>query len=336
MRKLAAVVLALAMLAGCCTAFAEDAVSADDSPLTSAEPTVSAELTALPSEAPASTPAEDNSTSAGSEWAFPVSLTELESDHAILVNRDHLLDASFVPEDLVRVSVKCVSSSKAEIRKVASDALEKMFADASLVTEYTYKVKNKAGDWTDKQFSDSRGLRFIVKSGYRSYGTQKTTYNNYLARNNGKDDGISSPPGASEHQSGLALDVLSVDYNANNQYMNDSFYQTPEAQWLADNCYSYGFILRYPEDKADITKVPYEPWHIRYVGREIAGYIKVNNLSLEEFTDLWQQKLKDFESSGGSVDAQLLLESTRRTNGLESTVTEDYGEDGDAEISLAF
>lgn len=330
MKKLAAVVLALTMLTGCCAAFAEDTVSSPASQPTATETAADA------TEAPTAPSETDSSASDSAKWDFPVSLTELESDHDILVNRDHLLDASFVPEDLVRVSVKCVSSSKAEIRKVANEALEKMFSDALLVTEYTYKVKNKAGDWTDKQFSDTRGLRFIVKSGYRSYGTQKTTYNNYLARNNGKDDGISSPPGASEHQSGLALDVLSVDYNANNQYMNDTFYQTPEAQWLAENCYSYGFIIRYPEDKADITQVPYEPWHIRYVGREIAGYIKVNHLSLEEFTELWQQKLKDFESSGGSVDAQLLLESTRRTNGLESTVTEDYGEDGDAEISLAF
>jgi zinc D-Ala-D-Ala carboxypeptidase len=273
---------------------------------------------------------------ADAEWTFSVSLTELESDHALLVNRENLLDESYKPSDLVATTVKRASSSRIELREVASAALEKMFEDAAAIKEYTYQVQDSSGNWVDKTFSSDAGLRLTIKSGYRSYGTQKTTYNNYLARNGGVDDGISSPPGASEHQTGLACDVLSVDYNANNQYMNDSFYQTPEAQWMAENCYSYGFILRYPKDKEDITKVPYEPWHMRYVGREIAGYIKVNGLSLEEFTQVWQAALADFVAAGGNEDAQKLLESTRQANGVESTVLDVYGEDGDAEVSLAF
>jgi chromosome partitioning protein len=199
-----------------------------------------------------------------------------------------------------------------------------------------YKVEGSDGEWTEAQFKDSDGLRLILKSGYRSYGTQKTTYANYLARNNGVDDGISSPPGASEHQTGMACDVLSVDYNANNKYMNDSFYQTPEAQWMEANCNIYGFILRYPSDKEDITQVPYEPWHLRYVGREIASYVTANSLSLEEFTEQWQEQMEAFVAAGGNVEQQMLLEATRRANGVESTVTEEYGEDGDAEISLTF
>lgn len=273
---------------------------------------------------------------AAADWSFPVSLTELESDHAELVNREHMLSESYKPDDLVKVAVKSTSSSKVELRKEAAEALEKMFAEAALVTEYAYKVQNKAGEWVDEQFSDAGGLKLILKSGFRSYGTQKTTYTNYLARNNGVDNGISSPPGASEHQTGYSCDVLSVEYNSQNQYMNDSFYQTPEAQWMAENCYSYGFILRYPEDKETITGVPYEPWHLRYVGREIAGYIKTNGKCLEEFYDAWQAALDTFKAEGGDVDAQLLLESTRKSNGLESTVLDVYGEDGDAEVSLAF
>ena len=256
--------------------------------------------------------------------------------HAELVNRDHLLESTYVPADLAKVTVKCTSSSRIELREEAAEALQKMFDDAALVTEYTYQAQDSDGSWKEKQFSGSNGLRLILKSGYRSYGTQKTTYQNYLARNNGVDDGISSPPGASEHQSGYACDVLSVDYNANNQYMNDSFYQTPEAQWMAENCYSYGFILRYPKDKEDITKVPYEPWHLRYVGREIAGYIKVSGLSLEEFTQQWQTALDDFKAAGGDPEAQKLLEATQKQNGMESTVLDVYGDDGDAEVSLTF
>lgn len=269
-------------------------------------------------------------------WTFPVPLMELESDHAVLVNRDHMLEESYVPQDLVNVTVKRASSSKIQLREVVSDALTKMFEDAALVTEYVYQVQNSKGEWKEETFSSETGLRLTIKSGYRSYGTQKTTYTNYLARNNGVDDGISSPPGASEHQTGLACDILSVDYNANNKYMNDSFYQTPEAQWMAENCYSYGFILRYPSDKEDITKVPYEPWHLRYVGREIAGYIKNNGLTLEEFTEISQQAIADFEAAGGDSDAQILVETTRKSNGIESTVLDEYGEDGDAEISISF
>jgi zinc D-Ala-D-Ala carboxypeptidase len=270
------------------------------------------------------------------EWTFTVSVTELESDLALLVNRDHLLAADYVPEGLVQASVKCASSSKIEVLSEVNDALAKMFEDAALVTEYVYLIKNSAGDWVQKTFSDSDGLRLILKSGYRSYGTQKTTYNNYLARNNGVDDGISSPPGASEHQTGMAVDVLSVEYNAGNQYMNDSFYQTPEAQWMAENCYAYGFILRYPEDQEAVTQVPYEPWHLRYVGREIAGYIRNSGLTLEAFTDVWQAEIEAFVAAGGNVEQQLLLEAAHRANGIESTVLDEYGEDGDAEIPLSF
>ncbi|MCE5344222.1 MAG: M15 family metallopeptidase [Eubacteriales bacterium] len=273
---------------------------------------------------------------AEAEWDYLVTVTELESDHAMLVNRENLLAEDYIPDDLTRATVKCASSSKVDLCKEANEALAAMFEAAALVTEYTYRVEGSDGTWTEKQFKSNEGLRLILKSGYRSYGTQKTTYNNYLARNNGVDDGISSPPGASEHQTGLACDVLSVDYNANNQYMNDSFYQTPEAQWMEENCHNYGFILRYPADREDVTKVPYEPWHMRYVGREIASYMTANSLTLEEFTSEWKDKMSAFLAAGGDVEQQMLLEASRRANGVESTVLEEYGEDGDAEISLTF
>jgi zinc D-Ala-D-Ala carboxypeptidase len=273
---------------------------------------------------------------AEAEWDYLVTVTELESDRTLLVNRDNLLTNDYTPHDLTAASVKCTSSSKIELCEEANEALATMFEAAALVTEYTYLVEGKDGTWTEKQFEDSDGLRLILKSGYRSYGTQITIYSNYLARNNGVDDGTVSPPGASEHQTGLACDVLSVDYNANHQYMNDSFYQTPEAQWMEANCCYYGFILRYPADKEDVTKVPYEPWHLRYVGREIASYITANSLTLEEFTQEWSAKMDAFIAAGGDVDQQMLLEASRRANGVESTVLEEYGEDGDAEVSLTF
>lgn len=340
MKKLAALLLSLILLT-CSVASVAETVTDSPTPsdtaaqsLPTADTAASSEDAAVDTQPAGETDGEEADSEP--EWTFNVSLTELESNRSLLVNRDHLLASDYVPDDLVRATVKCASSSKIEICEEVNDAMEKMFAAASEVTEYTYLVQDSKGAWVEKEFKDDQGLRLILKSGYRSYGTQKTTYNNYLARNNGVDDGISSPPGASEHQSGLACDILSVDYNSNNRYMNDSFYQTPEAQWMAENCYSYGFILRYPEDKEDITKVPYEPWHLRYVGREIAGFIKVNNISLEEFTDIWQAKLEAFVAAGGDIEKQLLLESIKKSNGLESTVLNEYGEDGDAEISLSF
>ena len=105
---------------------------------------------------------------------------------------------------------------------------------------------------------------------------------------------------------------------------------------MAENCYAYGFIIRYPEEKEEITQVPYEPWHLRYVGREIAGYIKSTTFSLEEFYENGQAAIEAFKTAGGNLDTQLLLESTKKMNGLESTVLDVYGEDGDAEISLSF
>lgn len=86
-------------------------------------------------------------------------------------------------------------------------------------------------------------------------------------------------PGTSEHELGLALDIVSVG----NQRLEESQENTPTQQWLMEHCYEYGFILRYPEDKEDITGIGYEPWHYRYVGREHARAIRESGLCLEEY-----------------------------------------------------
>lgn len=268
------------------------------------------------------------------EWDFGVPLSELYSNRSLLVNRDHLLDKSYVPEDLVTAGVKCTISPKPKLCAEVNTALVKLFDAASKVTTYTYRVQNSKGDWSEKTFESESGLKLILESGYRSYGTQATSFANYLARNNGVDDGTRSPAGASEHQSGMCADVLSVQYNNNNEYMNESFYQTPEAQWMEANCARYGFIIRYPADKADVTKVPYEPWHLRYVGRYIAGYIHVNGLSLEEFTDRWQAAVEAFKAAGGDVEEQIALEAVQKSQAMESEVLDELGDDGDAEVSL--
>jgi D-alanyl-D-alanine carboxypeptidase len=119
------------------------------------------------------------------------------------------------------------------------------------------------------------GLNIWLASGYRSYNYQYEIYNTYVSQY-GKDtaDTFSSRPGYSDHQTGLAIDVNSID---------DSFGDTAESDWLAAHAHEYGFIIRYPEGKESVTGYKYEPWHIRYIGVEKATAVYNSGLSLEEY-----------------------------------------------------
>lgn len=128
---------------------------------------------------------------------------------------------------------------------------------------------------TMQQDASSVGLDIYIASGYRSYYYQQNVYNRYCETDPPEVvDTYSARPGYSEHQSGYAFDLNSID---------DSFSDTPEGQWVAENCYKYGFIIRFPKGKEDITGYQYESWHLRYVGVDIATYIYENNLCLEEY-----------------------------------------------------
>ena len=245
-------------------------------------------------------------------WSYPVALTALRSPYNVLVNRNQLLETTFTPNNLMKMSVKCATSAAVFMEQTAGKALEKMF-EAALVD----------------------GHKLFLKSGYRSYGTQKTTYNNYLSSNNGKDNRAVAPPGASEHQLGLSCDILNEDY-ASRPRMTTDFSRTTEAQWLKENCAAFGFVLRYPEGKEDITEFIFEPWHFRYVGREIAGYVMQREITLEEFWEEWQEKVVAFESAGGDVRAWMQREEERKLLGPESIYLDKYGKDGDREVSLSF
>lgn len=121
----------------------------------------------------------------------------------------------------------------------------------------------------------AEGLTLKIVSGYRSYQQQTRTYSNFSKRDGqAVADRYSARPGHSEHQTGLAMDINSV---------YKSFADTPEGIWLAANCVKYGFILRYPEGKEHITGYMYEPWHIRYVGTDVAQAVSESGLCLEEF-----------------------------------------------------
>ncbi len=121
----------------------------------------------------------------------------------------------------------------------------------------------------------AEGLNIYISSDYRSYDDQERIYNSYCD-SDGQEiaDTYSSRPGHSDHQTGLAFDLNSID---------DSFGLTPESDWVAENCYKYGFIIRFPEGKEEYTGYQYEPWHIRYIGTEKAAEVYESSLSLEEF-----------------------------------------------------
>ena len=130
------------------------------------------------------------------------------------------------------------------------------------------------------------GLNVFLSSTFRGKYSQKMLYDRKVEQY-GEEEAktIVLPPGTSEHQTGLAADITDVYY----EFKTKDIENTDTFKWLNEHCQDYGFILRYPKDKEDITKVIYEPWHFRYVGIEVAKYIKEHNLCLEEFLDLLKQ-----------------------------------------------
>lgn len=172
----------------------------------------------------------------------------------ILVNKYNYVTEDYIPENLKEIDTAYARSGM-QLVKEAKDAFEELSLAA------------KEG-----------GYHVIAMSSYRSYDYQVNLYNNYVA-NDGKDaaDTYSARAGYSEHQTGLAVDV----YNLDLPYT--SFEETEEFDWMQENAYKYGFILRFPKDKVNITGYQYESWHYRYVGKEVAKYIHDNNLTLEEY-----------------------------------------------------
>lgn len=126
------------------------------------------------------------------------------------------------------------------------------------------------------------GVRLYATSGFRSYSTQKAIFERKLDTMSEKAANASvAKPGYSEHQTGLAMDV--EGHSSLGSGLIEDFGETPEGKWLAQNCHEYGYIIRYPKGKTDITGYIYEPWHIRYVGKEAAAEIAALDVTFEEY-----------------------------------------------------
>lgn len=183
------------------------------------------------------------------------------SEYLILVNKTHDLKADYEPPDLVD-GKPAVSGGSAyqQMRKPAAAAFKKLAAAAK-----------------------EEGHTIKITSGYRPYAYQKQIFERYVNKDGRYSaEQYSAEPGHSEHQTGLVADVSSPSVNYN---LVQAYGATQEGAWLAKNAHKYGFIIRFPKGKEDITGYKYEPWHIRYVGKAAAKEIYKQKLTLEEYLE---------------------------------------------------
>lgn len=189
--------------------------------------------------------------------------TEKQQWYLRLVNKDHPMTEEDVPE----VATETVDTKGYQVDVRIMEDLEAMFADAR-----------------------AAGRNPMICSAFREWDMQVSLYENKIARVM-QEEGFSyeeaaveaatvvAKPGTSEHQIGLALDIVSSEY----QELDEAQMETEDQKWLMENSWKYGFILRYPMDKSEITGVIFEPWHYRYVGKKAAKEITEQNLTLEEY-----------------------------------------------------
>ena len=186
---------------------------------------------------------------------------DAEKGLLVLVNKENSVSESYKPDDLE--SIKYYAEDRDPqwryMRSEAADAFHRMVEAAR-----------------------TEGIDFVMTTAYRSYGFQSILWNNAIGRYGTEEaaNQMVAKPGQSEHQSGLAVDVSSTE---NDYQLTESFGDTQAGKWLAANAADYGFILRYAQDKTDVTGYGFEPWHFRYVGETAAKEISESGLALEEY-----------------------------------------------------
>jgi D-alanyl-D-alanine carboxypeptidase len=177
----------------------------------------------------------------------------------VLVNKDHPLDPEAVPKDIVTL--------------FENNDLMYGYVVLDNTIRLSRSVAEKFGDMIEAAGEDGVN-HFMISSGYRDEGEQEELY-----REKGSDYAL--PPGYSEHNLGLSMDIGSTQ---------KSIDRSPEGKWLKEHAWTHGFILRYPQDKTEITGIQYEPWHFRYVGQPHSMIMKELNLTLEEYLDYLKEK----------------------------------------------
>jgi D-alanyl-D-alanine carboxypeptidase len=207
-----------------------------------------------------------NTTEPGGFNAEQYSLDDPASIWVVANKHRPLNPITYTPNDLTVPTIPMrnnITSDERQVRVVTARALEAMITAA-----------------------EAQGVHFNLQSGYRSYNFQITLYNRYVQQQGqAAADSQSARPGYSEHQTGLAADLGSASKPSCD--VEQCFGDTTEGKWLAAHAYEYGFIIRYPEGKQAVTGYIYEPWHVRYVGLDLAGEMRRTGVTtLEEFFSL--------------------------------------------------
>lgn len=193
------------------------------------------------------------------------SLTDPTSIWVVANKQRPLTPKTYAPVDLTvpNIPLAATTSMEKQVRKATATALETMVAAAK-----------------------QEGAQLNLQSGYRSYSFQTSLYNRYVQQQGQSvADTQSARPGYSEHQTGFAADLGSVPHPECD--VAECFGTTTEGKWLAANAYKYGFIIRYPQNMQNVTGYIYEPWHVRYIGAELATEMHNQSVqTLEQFFSL--------------------------------------------------
>ena len=217
-----------------------------------------------PAEKPAKEPDDEEAPSKGSDKTIRGipdvidTRTEDDGDLLVVVNKYHAVSKDYKPKGLVTVDNKYGTWKNMQLKSEAYDAYLKLYKDA-----------------------EAQGFDLKLCSAMRTYSIQKNLYENAVTNRGREVANIRSAyPGRSEHHTGLAIDVTSASMDWG---LTQDFTDYPDGKWVNEHCHEYGFIIRYPKGKTQITGYDYEPWHLRYVGVDAATYIMENGLTLEEY-----------------------------------------------------
>jgi len=185
---------------------------------------------------------------ADTDWHITAVPCDTTKGDLMLVNKYHYLDTNYKHSDMIKFKTTCAYKGNKAARHVV-EAFEKM----------------------QKACKRQTGTQLMISSSYRSYERQIGTHKHYAEK-------YVAHPGYSEHQTGLCLDITSLEHPE-----KWSFGKSKEGKWMLEHCHEYGFILRYPEGKDHITGYGHEPWHLRYVGPKAATQIYEENITLDEY-----------------------------------------------------
>lgn len=198
----------------------------------------------------------DVNSNVDNEYYTNTKKTDVSKGSLMLVNKYYYLENDYTPKDLVKVDNIYANLNGNMLNSEAYEALKNLINAA-----------------------DNEGYNIRINYSYRDYDAQEAIYNGYKdKKDEAYADSISARPGFSEHQTGYAVDI-----GVQSKYSNGPFEKSKEYEWMLENSYKYGYILRYPKDKVDVTGYNFEAWHYRYVGVKAATYIHENNITFDEY-----------------------------------------------------